>query len=48
VNVSEGVIVFICAIVIVIVRFDVEGASFVILHGSVMIRGLIVPTSKSQ
>jgi hypothetical protein len=48
VNVSEGVIVFVCAIVIVIVRFDVDRASFVILNGSVLIRGLIVRTSKSQ
>jgi hypothetical protein len=48
VNVREGVIVYICAIVIARVRFGIERASFVILHGSVLIRGLIVCTCKSE
>jgi hypothetical protein len=46
--VSVGVFVYICAIVIVSVRFGVELASFVKLHGSVLIRGLIMRTCKSE
>jgi hypothetical protein len=46
--VSEGVTLYICEIVIECVRFGIERASFVTLNFSVLIRGLIVRTRKSE